>query len=54
VNAQMIIEKVYKETDILLGEGQGEWKEKVIRIAHMGYIEQNHIQKAVESIRKNL
>jgi len=54
VNAQMIIEKVYKETDILLGEGQGEWKEKVIRIAHMGYVKQSYIENAIDLIRKNL
>lgn len=50
--AGQLIEKVYQQTNILLGNGQGEWKDKVIRIAHTGYIEEKHIQTAIKSLKK--
>lgn len=52
ITAEEVIRKVYQETGILLGKGQGEWKEKVIRISHTAYIKQEHIKIAIENIKK--
>lgn len=50
ISAKMVVDEVYAKTNILLGKGQGEWQEKVIRIAHMGYVQQIDIQNALESL----
>ncbi|MDW8348609.1 MAG: alanine--glyoxylate aminotransferase family protein, partial [Bacteroidia bacterium] len=54
ISASQIISAIYQETGILLGNGQGQWKDKVIRIAHLGYIEHHVIESAIKSLRKNL
>jgi aspartate aminotransferase-like enzyme len=54
ITAGEVVQKVYHETGILLGKGQAEWKEKIIRIAHTAYIKQEYLQTAMESIRKQI
>lgn len=54
ITATQLIQKVYQETGILLGKGQGEWKEKIIRIAHTAYIKQKYVQTALESIKASI
>ncbi|MCS7027972.1 MAG: alanine--glyoxylate aminotransferase family protein [Bacteroidia bacterium] len=54
ISASQIISAVYQETGILLGNGQGQWKNKIIRIAHMGYVQPQMIETAIQAIEKNI
>ncbi len=54
IKSTEFIEKVYQQTGILLGKGQGEWKERIIRIAHTAYVKQEYVQTALESIKTSI
>lgn len=51
MSAEKIIGEIYRETGILLGNGQGIWKEKIIRISHTAYTRQEYIQAVMEKLK---
>tara|TARA_Y100001936_G_scaffold41944_1_gene40584 strand:- start:844 stop:1197 length:354 start_codon:yes stop_codon:yes gene_type:complete len=54
VDGKMIVKQVEKNYNIVLGGGQQKLAGKIIRIGHMGWINQDDIEKSILALKETL
>lgn len=53
-NANRFMTELREQYGVILASGQGELKDKIFRIAHMGYLEEKDIDAIIDAIKKAL
>jgi aspartate aminotransferase-like enzyme len=54
VDGKALVARVRKDFGVVLGGGQGQMTGKIFRVGHMGWVEQKHVDSALEAVSKTL
>ena len=54
VDGKMVVKEVEKNYDIILGGGQQKLAGKIVRIGHMGWINQDDIESSIIALKETL
>ncbi|MBM3959081.1 MAG: alanine--glyoxylate aminotransferase family protein [SAR202 cluster bacterium] len=54
IDGKALVARVRKNYGAVIGGGQGQMTGKIVRVGHMGWVETNHVDSALEAIGKSI
>jgi aspartate aminotransferase-like enzyme len=54
IDGKALVARVRKDHGVVIGGGQGQMTGKIVRIGHMGWVEQSHVDGALDAIEKSI